>query len=395
MIKVFIGPNGFGKTTKLNEERERLINSNVPQNEILFLESEIMLMDEVKDTKDESKTMEFIIQELFMNSRQFIAAKTNFEDQVNVEINNNKQMMNNILDNILSLNQNTRSPNTDFISSNPKISYKNIVKIDSKELKTKTGSGQRMQLILELANYSSSKKYIFLDEPEKYSHPSLLHKTARIIENLNSNGADVYIATHSPKLISMLDISFDNLFIINDSSHVAKQIDFPNILSQLQFRTVGSMKNKEKSFYFENSLKENIKNLYYRDFLEALFSKKVFLCEGVNDRLFLLKALRTDGKLYDDYSIFQTFGKFVMPVFEKIFSSLGIETQVFFDEDTAKRTTDLCHQEIDNYLEQLNNYEFKPDIETEIGFQLSGKYEIVDFVDYLEKQTLIKNKYIS
>ena len=41
MIKVYIGPNGYGKTTRLNEEKKALINSGIPEKEIIFLESEM------------------------------------------------------------------------------------------------------------------------------------------------------------------------------------------------------------------------------------------------------------------------------------------------------------------------------------------------------------------
>jgi predicted ATP-binding protein involved in virulence len=64
MIRVFIGPNGYGKTTKLENIKQNLITSGIHENEILFLESEILLLEEIKDTKDNSKTMEFILAEL-------------------------------------------------------------------------------------------------------------------------------------------------------------------------------------------------------------------------------------------------------------------------------------------------------------------------------------------
>ena len=394
MINVYIGPNGFGKTTKLHEEKDRLISSGVPEKEVLFLDSEILLLDEVKDTKDESKTMEFIVQELFMNSATFLTTKIAFENQVRTEITNNQALMNSILDDILSLNGSTRSPGSNFIDINTKMVFKNLVKIETKDIKGKTGSGQRMQLILSLVKHSGTKKYVFLDEPEKYSHPSSLHRTAKLIQELDANGINIYIASHSPKLLSMIDLDFDNIHIINDATHSAKTIDFLGIVSSFAFSSLGSFGQKEKSFYSVPTLKDNIKNIYYREFIESLFTKKVFLCEGINDKFFIMKALKTDNKFYDDYCIFQTFGKFIMPVFEKIFSSLGIETQVFFDEDTPKRSSDSKHLEIDSYLESLTYYEFKPCLEVEIGFSLPDKNNTVGFIDFLDSLTLETNKYI-
>lgn len=64
MIYAVIGPNGFGKTTYLQKKEADLIAAGISENDILFLESEILLSDEVKDTKDDTKTMEYIIQNL-------------------------------------------------------------------------------------------------------------------------------------------------------------------------------------------------------------------------------------------------------------------------------------------------------------------------------------------
>ena len=393
MINVFIGPNGCGKTTKLLEEKNNLIASGVLEKDIIFLESEILLLDEVKDTKDESKTLEFILQELFMNSPDYVNAKTAFENQVNVEISNNCGMMNSILDDVLQLNGSTRTPGIDFIATNPKIAFKNLVKIEGKDIKNKTGSGQRMQLILSLIKNRNSKQYIFLDEPEKYSHPSLLHLTAKTIMDLDAQGKTIYIATHSPKLLSMLDVPFENIFIINDNTHIAKTINFNEIIDSLSFHTIGQMKSKEKSFYDATTLEKNIKDIYYRNFIECLFASKVYLCEGINDKLFIEHALKEEDKFFDDYAIFQSFGKFMMPVFEKIFSSLNIITQVFFDEDTDKRVTDSVHSEIDTYLESLTHYKFVPELEKEIKFN-EAKIDTVAFIAHLDFFPIIKGKYI-
>ena len=153
------------------------------------------------------------------------------------------------------------------------------------------------------------------------------------------------------------------------------------------------MSSKYKSFYCEKTLKGNIKNIYYKDFIECLFSNKVYLCEGINDKLFLLKALNADGKLFDDYYIFQTFGKFTMPIFEKIFSSLGISTEVIFDEDTSERKTIPLHDEIDSYLESLNHYMFIPSLEDEIKYT-GKKFDFEAFITHLDSFNFIAGKYL-
>ncbi|MDY0139589.1 MAG: hypothetical protein RBR50_07810, partial [Candidatus Izemoplasmatales bacterium] len=108
MIKVFIGPNGYGKTTKLENIKQNLISSGVNGNEILFLESEILLLEEVKDTKDNTKTMEYILTEL-LETVPVITSRTNYEQAIDTEITSNIANVNTIIDDILSLNGMTRT----------------------------------------------------------------------------------------------------------------------------------------------------------------------------------------------------------------------------------------------------------------------------------------------
>ena len=46
----------------------------------------------------------------------------------------------------------------------------------------------------------------------------MLNITANLINKL-SETKDVYIATHSPELLNMLNINFDNLFIFNEAEY--------------------------------------------------------------------------------------------------------------------------------------------------------------------------------
>ena len=81
MLEVYIGPNGYGKTKRLESIKQNLITSGVNSNEILFLESELLLMDEVKDTKDSTKTMEYILTEL-LSTQAIETARQCFESSI-------------------------------------------------------------------------------------------------------------------------------------------------------------------------------------------------------------------------------------------------------------------------------------------------------------------------
>ncbi|UWD34400.1 AAA family ATPase [Mesomycoplasma molare] len=317
MIEIYIGPNGFGKTKNLEKKRNELIeNGGVEKIDILFLESEILLSDEVKDTKDETLAMEYILYELLESNNIIKNLKNELQTEINNVINQNAEHFNSMIKEVLETNK--QESNQNFITVNQKgIKYKNLVSIENKDFWTKTGSGQRMQLLLHLVK-NSSKKYIFLDEPEKYSHPSMLNKTAKIIKQLDEDGKQVFISTHSPKLLQMLDIELSKIHIFNDITYEPKNIKLDSIISDLSSKLSVPINNYDKKYakYYEIKTCESmIKKIHYKDFLECLFAEKIYMCEGINDKLFLEKYLQDNNKFYEEYSIISTYGKFSMPLF--------------------------------------------------------------------------------
>lgn len=390
MFHIYIGPNGFGKTHALEDERDKLKSSGIPESEILFIESELLLQDEVKDNKDTTKTMEFIIGELLTTSKEYLDKKKDFEECVDSIIDDSTEMMNKILESVLSYNGSVRD-SKDFISKTKTKEHKKLVSINSKDIKEKMGSGQRMQFILNLVNHYTCKKYIFLDEPEKYSHPTFLHKTAQILNELNKKGIEVYIATHSPKLLSMLDLDLEQINIINDTRHICKKIDFDGALTATKFKTLGSFKERERSYYEKTTLIKNIKSICYKEFLECLFTKKVYIVEGINDRFLLNKILIDNDLFFDEYVVFQSWGKFLAPIFAQIFKSLDIETIVYFDQDDESKSK---HSEINSFLSGFKHYMFVPNIETVLGIS-KIKDDTVAVTESISSLGSLKDTYVA
>jgi ABC-type cobalamin/Fe3+-siderophores transport system ATPase subunit len=378
-IHVVIGPNGYGKTTFLNEERARIKKAG---QSVFFIPSEIKLLDEVKDTVDSSQTMEFLLTEL-LETPDYVAKRTALYDEADRIISDNVSAMNAIIDGVLELNGSSRSK--DFIAPNSKRVIKNLISINQDDIKKKMGSGQRMQLLLKLAA-NSSRDNIFLDEPEKYSHPSLLNGTAMAINEIVASGKNVYIATHSPKLISMLDIDFTDVQVINDATHAQKPIPFDNAVSlgSTHFN-IGAMEAKFKRYYASGcSLRESIQSRHNRQFVEALFSKRVYLCEGANDELLINEALRQHGGYYEDYCVFKTWGKTNIPVFAYLFDSLGIEVIALYDKDDE---TKPVHKEANAAIRSLpssvSSVEMDPCLESLVAFK-GKKGDALALMDHLE-----------
>ena len=379
-ICVVIGPNGYGKTTYLNDTSKKLADVGKP---ILMIPSEIKLLDEVKDTVDTSQTMEFLLSEI-LETPAFIEKRKALYAEADEAIASSLPEMNKMLEEVLSLNGSERTK--DFIAPNPKRAIKNLVSIGQDDVKKKMGSGQRMQLLLKLAA-KSSKGHIFLDEPEKYSHPSLLNGTAKAINELVAAGKNVYIATHSPKLVSMLDFDLGDLRLINDASHDLKEIPFDEAVAAVSSRVnVGSMQDKFKRYYVSgDSLKNCVSKRHSRAFIEALFTRKVFLCEGANDELFINASLQQHGGFYDDYVIFKVWGKSNLPIFIELFERLGIDLVTMFDvDDESKDPHCKLNPVIRSYSDTgCRVIEFKPNLEAALGYK-GKKGDVLGLIDHLE-----------
>ena len=380
MIKILIGPNGYGKTTSLREKKKELIDSQrIEEKDILFLESEILALDEMKDTTDKTFAMEYIISEI-LEDNDIADRKQELSDAVDNAISSNINLFNSMIDEVMAFNGQRRTGN--FINTSDSKEYKKLLKINSNDLKNKVGSGQRMQFILSLVK-NSSKTHIFLDEPEKHSHPSLLNYTAKLIRELSEN-KNLYIATHSPKLVEMLDFEFDNIEVYNDPNFGGpKSLDFDQAVLVENNYDVSTLYPKSQTYYNPTQLKTNIKELHLKDFIEAIFSKKVYIVEGVNDELFLRKMLKNNNRHHEDYYIFVGYGKHHFLPFIKIFESLSIDVVVFFDEDNVNGPNGVVNTMINDSLVLYNHYKFTPDIEREIGYT-GNKGNVVEYITFLE-----------
>ena len=192
----------------------------------------------------------------------------------------------------------------------------------------------------------SNKQFILLDEPENHSHPSMLNITANLINKL-SETKDVHIATHSPELLNMLNIDFDNLYIFNDLEYKGpKIINFKKAANSLPSTiNIENLYSNSKTYYNEVKLKNNILEIHKKEFMNALFSTKVYIVEGINDQLFLKKVLNKAGKQFEQYSIFPCYGKPHYFPFIEIFKDLGINVVQGFNFSKP-----LSKEELEEYI---------------------------------------------
>ena len=376
MLKIFIGPNGYGKTYELERIKKSLFDEDNDRKDIIMLGSELVFADEMKDTVNNSFLMDYIITELLVDD-ELINLQKQFENKLDTLIKDNSDMYNELMDETLDLNSHKRTK--DVIAPQKTREYKKLVKINADDLKASMGSGQKLHFLLKLIE-KSNKRYIFLDEPENHSHPSMLNITANLINKL-SETKDLYIATHSPELLNMLNIDFNNSYIFNDPECKGpKTIDFKKAANALPSNiNIENLYSNSKTYYDEEKLKNNILDIHKKEFMSALFSNKVYIVEGINDQLFLKKVLNSAGKQFEQYSIFPCYGKPHYFPFIEIFKDLGIDVVLLFDED---KTSDETNNKINTELQKNKHYMFSEILEKEIGYN-GDKGNLSKFLDYL------------
>ena len=356
MLKIFIGPNGYGKTYELERIKKSLFDEDNERKDVIMLGSELVFADEMKDTVNNSFLMDYIITELLVDD-ELTSIQKQFENKLDNLIKDNSDMYNELMDETLDLNSHKRTK--DVIAPQKTREYKKLVKINADDLKGSMGSGQKLHFLLRLIE-KSNKQYILLDLSET---------------------KDVYIATHSPELLNMLNIDFNNLCIFNDSEYKGpKKIDFKKASNSLPSTiNIENLYSNSKTYYDEEKLKANILEIHKKEFMNALFSSKVYIVEGINDQLFLKKLLTKAGKQFEQYSIFPCYGKPHYFPFIEIFKDLGIDVVLLFDED---KTSDETNNKINTELQKNKYYMFNEILEKEIGYN-GYKGNLPKFLDYL------------
>lgn len=176
-----------------------------------------------------------------------------------------------------------------------------------------------------------------------------------------------------------IDLQMAINLLINDKSIKERIIESKEINS------------KTKSYYNLKLIEKNIINNHKYDFFNALFAKKIIICEGLNDEIFL-NWLGNNSK-FDDYSIFKTFGKGIMPVFLEIFKQVSKNVICIFDKDNENDNT---HKVLNQYLVEnsvKNSLIFNKNLESELAYK-GEKYDFLNFIYFLENNCDdIKSKY--
>lgn len=296
-----VGPNNSGKTYILKKIFKDL------NNRVLYISEEGL-----SHTKDEKNKVS-ITNEYYV-----------YTDEK--ERGNNSEP---ILDKLLDSSSNIVKFATSLLS---KINHKYL----------SLGSKKMNNILSVFIEYNlNNLDYILLDEPENSLDDNGIKIVSKLISKLIENGKKVVFVTHSPRLLDVLSVCIDDIYIqpamLEDLINIRLE-DVYNIYEQTAeimncIKASTSKDEVEKQAY---SAKECFRNVYIdvithsEEFYRVLFYRSVIILEGFSEKL-SLKVVR--DKVNDSQNTFYSNGKYMVMFLMILFSKLCSNVICIIDSD--------------------------------------------------------------
>ena len=363
-----VGANSQGKSHELEE----LNGDREIKNSVIFIDSETKPDENMKNSSEGATLIDWITQLIGI------------------------EKLNTVLDEIITEIDANKTSNGISIKIEKSVSsYKGLIKFNTETSHnrfTSPGSGEKAlgQLIMIekiLKNKKSEKyKWLLIDEPETYLHPSMYPLISSTLKSISECGVKVVIATHSPEILK---------YFIEDLSEVVRMKDgemYPlkadnyyerltnnmdiynnNSLMMDSFKKIKTMSDN----YFQSIIKEDIIN--------SVFSEIVILGEGIAEAEIFKYFIKKYPDFYYENNIYAViiYGKCFIPWYLAIFKEIGIKTLAIYDSDKNKDPK-IKHEATNRLIETKSDIAFK--IYDNNGIKND------DIEDYLEIKTKDKAK---
>tara|TARA_R110002073_G_scaffold275332_1_gene438882 strand:+ start:53165 stop:54856 length:1692 start_codon:yes stop_codon:yes gene_type:complete len=189
---------------------------------------------------------------------------------------------------------------------------------------------------------------LLFEEPEAFLHPPQQEKLSESLRELaESEGQQVVCSTHSPNFVSYNSTDLKSICRFYRAGAVAMsgqltQESWDEIVSQECGKGQEDQEAVERIKYF----------LWLNpDRCGALFSDLVLLVEGTTDQVVIRRLVR-EGRVVGrelGLHVLDSLGKYNIPRFSALLSSLNIKHSILFDEDAKKQQ----HTEINTKIRAL------------------------------------------
>lgn len=352
-VCALVGPNSQGKSTAL----QKFKNSDC-----ILIDNEVKANEYIKNSVSSSPLIQWLEKLLDIN---FIQDKIK-EQLKSIDLAD--------INNLTNVTVNLDSATKD---------YKGLVNVDiitSSNQWKKPGSGEtfvaELLLIKKMLkpDIQNPIKYLVIDEPETFLHPSLFIKVCDVLKEI-SQYTKIIIATHSPEFLNYFVDDLGSIIYVQDGSY--KQLynndECLDYFNRIPFyNKILSMTNEE----LENN-KECFKSItkilnkldgYFNIFIkpkiiQSLFAKVVVLGEGRSEKILFecFKEEKRHQNYMGNVDFIDLYGKEFMLYFSKILNIFGIKTIIIFDED--KNRSDELNLSLNKELLSLSCISFEYDLE--------------------------------
>ncbi len=315
-----VGPNTVGKSYSLRflhskSNGESLLidedggyTCNIARSKIQRVDNKYFYVDESNKGKEAAEVEQI---EIESSSREIISVAEDCKRQLNIKfLSSGSKKLNNILDIILSLNLN-------------------------------------------------SIKFFYFDEPENFLDDQSIKMVQRIFETLVKNNKTVVFVTHNPRLLEVLRIDIDSIYLLPKMYGDFINLTFEEIKNI--YRTTGTEISKIKlstqvgyGDILEYSKPEKVEHLFLKrllssqEFYRSLFYNEIFLLEGLTERCVLEESPKL---IQHTQNVFYCNGKYQAPFLIKLFVALQKHVVGVFDRDDGKEGR--LPYEINSYLNQM------------------------------------------
>lgn len=303
--KIFsiVGPNASGKSYYLNND---LLNA-LP-NGVLTLDEEGRFY-----TKDNRRKVK-IYEDNYI-----------YEDESNRGTNNRNIEQEKIDDNSLKIIEGVKS-------------YKGKFENAKKSL----GSKKILNILNALLSYNLNQiDYFLFDEPENSLDDERIRCIGRIFDLLIKNNKRVVFITHSPRLLEVLQIDINNIFLFPKIYSDVINYSFEDVVQIYNkngenLRKINSNPNNNEYKNYDYLPNTGIAPLYLNEFLKsndfyrALFYSHIILVEGITEEL-LARELSNELEL--SRCIVNSHGKYRMPFLFNLFSLFCDKITCIIDSD--------------------------------------------------------------